>query len=424
MRRTVALDLTCLFLAPLSRTPRGIDRVELAYAEHFLRNSTAECVGVLPTPWGVRFYERDRAIRGIEIVKSLWREGVDASTDDILASTRAALCAPPEGVATIIGAARALSIFEKIKGFCQIIGGAGFSFGRSCRKHLPEKAIYLNVGQLTVFRSFFRWLSVRSDVPAVFMVHDAIPIEYPDHHVAAGVRLHHSIFRNVAEYATALIMPSEAAKESVLRHLRAYDQRDRPAHAELLPVPDAFLEPAEPDQNLRNQPYFVICGAIDAHKNHLTILRAWEILLERRGKDAPKLVIAGSCGVTSAPVFDFLRTSVSIQKHVVIASGLSTAGLRQLISASSGVLMPSIAEGFGLPIVEALAQGVPVIASDIPAHREAGSGGSVRYVDSMDEEKWVAAIEQFWLSPNPKLIYRPKTWSDYFGNIERFLSFI
>jgi len=423
MRRTVALDLTCLFLAPLSRTPRGIDRVELAYAEHFLRNSTTECVGVLPTPWGVRFYERDRAIRGIDIVKSLWRERVDASTDDILVAARAALCAPPGGAA-IVGATRAPSIFEKIEGFWQIIGGAGFSFGRSCRKRLPTNSIYLNVGQLTVFRSFFRWLSARSDVSAVFMVHDAIPIEYPDHHAAAGVRLHHSIFQNVAEFATALIMPSETAKESVLRHLRAYDRRDRPAHAELLPVPDAFLETAEPDQTLRNQPYFVVCGAIDAHKNHLTLLRAWEIILERNGNNAPKLVIAGSSGVTSAPVFEFLRTSVSIQKHVLIASGLSTAGLRQLVRASSGVLMPSIAEGFGLPIVEALAQAVPVIASDIPAHREAGSGGSVQYVESMDAEKWVAAIEQFWLNPNPNIVYSPKTWTDYFGNIERFLSSI
>jgi len=89
--------------------------------------------------------------------------------------------------------------------------------------------------------------------------------------------------------------------------------------------------------------------------------------------------------------------------------------------------MPSVAEGFGLPIVEALAQGTPVLASDIPAHREAGRGGDVTYIAPEDAEPWFSRIEAF--AKTPKLgvhqqppSYKPKTWNEYFQGIEAFLS--
>jgi len=77
---------------------------------------------------------------------------------------------------------------------------------------------------------------------------------------------------------------------------------------------------------------------------------------------------------------------------------------------------------FGLPIIEALAQGTPVIASDIPAHREAGAGGAVTYLPATDAAKWQSAIEGFEkVAPLGNQVY-PKQWMGYFSGIEMFLA--
>ena len=183
MEPTIALDLTCLFIAPLSPTPRGIDRVELAYARHFLNNWSGDCVAVLPTPWGVRFFDRTRVLRGIRVVENLWREKISIDEDQAYKNTISAIEGHTNSVATTANDPRP-SLLNKVAGFYRIITGAGFTFGAPCHRSLPRGSIYLNVGQLEILRSFFWWLRRRPDVISVFMLHDIIPIELPDHHLA------------------------------------------------------------------------------------------------------------------------------------------------------------------------------------------------------------------------------------------------
>ena len=89
--------------------------------------------------------------------------------------------------------------------------------------------------------------------------------------------------------------------------------------------------------------------------------------------------------------------------------------------------MPSFAEGFGLPVIEALAVGTPVIASDLPAHREI-AGDLAIYRDPTDGPGWLAAVSMFADGHGPAAemrrrvaAYQPATWSQYFLRIERFL---
>jgi glycosyltransferase involved in cell wall biosynthesis len=92
--------------------------------------------------------------------------------------------------------------------------------------------------------------------------------------------------------------------------------------------------------------------------------------------------------------------------------------------------MPSFAEGFGLPIIEALALRTPVIASDLATHREAG-GSYANYLSPMDGLGWLAAIrahatDDVTASHVRAFVrsYRPRTWSDYFQAVESFTSSI
>lgn len=76
------------------------------------------------------------------------------------------------------------------------------------------------------------------------------------------------------------------------------------------------------------------------------------------------------------------------------AGGLSTPGLRSLLAGARALLMPSFAEGFGLPVAEALAAGTPVVASEIEAFREVG-GGAIDYIDPFNGVGWLQAVRDY-----------------------------
>jgi len=159
----------------------------------------------------------------------------------------------------------------------------------------------------------------------------------------------------------------------------------------------------------------------------LLLLNVWRELVRRRGERAPKLVIVGSPGWGAEPVLRTLEQSRSLHGRVIFARGLSSPALCRLIAHARALLMPSFAEGFGLPVIEALSVGTPVIASDLPAHREI-AGELAIYRDPTDRAGWLAAICMFAdgdgrATEMRRLVaaYQPATWGQYFLRIERFL---
>ncbi len=78
-------------------------------------------------------------------------------------------------------------------------------------------------------------------------------------------------------------------------------------------------------------------------------------------------------------------------EDVVLAGYLSDEDLRSVVAGAEAVCMPSVYEGFGLPVVEALAAGRPVLASDIPAHREVAAGHAV-LLPADDVDAWAQAL--------------------------------
>jgi len=403
--------------------------VELAYARHFLHDWPGECYPVLPMPWGVRCYRRSQGIEFLRAVEDLWRETKLASEDPVYARTKAFLTGAPEAPHKALAGVKP-SLFEQAGGYFKLLSVTGISVGRSIARALPRGAIYLNVGQLEVFRPFLSWLHSRPDVRAVFMIHDLIPLEYPEHHLPIGIRMHERIVRNTAEFAQTLIVPSHAVSRSVRLELEKLGRGDIRTHVEHLAVAPEFLGPMAVDPELFGANYFVICGATDSYKNHILLLHVWKELVARKGSNSPKLVIAGGPGVTGGHVIEFIRDAPELAGHVYFASGLSTGSLRQIMLNAKALLTPSLAEGFGLPIVEALAQGTPVMASDIPAHREAGEGGDVTYLPPLDRLAWLKSIESASakrreLAARTSLNVRnyiPRTWEEYFEGICRFLA--
>ena len=145
----------------------------------------------------------------------------------------------------------------------------------------------------------------------------------------------------------------------------------------------------------------------------------------RRCREA--IALAEQHGWGAEPVLRTLRQSRLLHGQVIFARGLSSPALCRLVAHARALLMPSFAEGFGLPIIEALSVGTPVIASDLPAHREI-AGELAIYRDPTDAPGWLAAICMFADGNGVAAeisrrvaAYQPATWGQYFLRIERFL---
>ena len=227
----VGLDLTRLALAPVRRAPRGIDRVELAYARYFLNRWPGDCFPILPMPWGVRCYRRQQGIEFLEAVERLWRETSDVSQDHVYKRVLDFLDGDTDAGRRIFRAAKP-TLVEQSVGYLKLLATTGISFGRSAGQTLPRDAVYLNVGQLEVYRPFMSWLSRRPDITSILMIHDLIPLELPEHHLEIGIKLHERIVENTVEFAHGIIVPSEAVRGSVAKEFEKRHLRVASIHAE------------------------------------------------------------------------------------------------------------------------------------------------------------------------------------------------
>ena len=121
------------------------------------------------------------------------------------------------------------------------------------------------------------------------------------------------------------------------------------------------------------------------HKNFERLLRAWALISKA---ERPKLVITGSHGDDPlAP----LVAALDLDDDVELLGWVAEDDLADLYRGASVYVFPSLFEGFGLPVLEAMARGCPVIASDIPVLREVGGDAAV-YVDALDPTAIASAV--------------------------------
>lgn len=130
-------------------------------------------------------------------------------------------------------------------------------------------------------------------------------------------------------------------------------------------------------------PVILCVGTIEPRKNHLNLLAAMDIV--RRRHPEARLVVAGRIGWRASEIAHRLRFAVA-EEGVEFVVSPSDRELEALYERATVTVSPSFYEGFGLPVLESLARGIPVVASDIPAHREIAADAVV-YFDPSDIEE-------------------------------------
>jgi glycosyltransferase involved in cell wall biosynthesis len=144
---------------------------------------------------------------------------------------------------------------------------------------------------------------------------------------------------------------------------------------------------------------FVCIGTIEPRKNHLLLLNLWRRLASVG--PAPHLVLIGRRGWENENIIDMLERCTVLQGVVEERSVMADDEVRTLLLGARALLLPSFAEGYGLPLAEALALGVPAICSDIPALREVGAEVP-EFLDPLDGPAWRQAIVDYAHPDSPR----------------------
>ncbi|WP_125945566.1 glycosyltransferase family 1 protein [Sphingomonas sp. ABOLG] len=376
--RALLLDVTRLIACCWTgRLPTGIDRVCYAYLHHYAGRASA----VIQHRGFIRVLDRRHTDALFDLLRDR-RRGFQARIAAFAPRALAAGSAPPPG------------------------------------------ATYVNVGHTDFdLPSHTRWIG-RHGLRPVYLIHDLIPITHKQLCRPHAVRRHLGRVANALRHGAGIVVSSQAVAEDLLRFARECRLKAPP----LLVAPLAGAT-FETRRGLHGdaERYFLCVGTIEGRKNHVLLLEVWRRLRQRLGRAAPRLVIVGQWGRGAEQVRDMLARDPDLAEHVVRIDHCTDEELAGLMAGACAMLMPTLAEGYGLPMAEALGLRLPVIASDLPCFHEVGKGIPC-LLDPHDVEAWAAVIARFG-DDCPRYRrqimqvrrFRPTTWGDHFDRVDEWL---
>jgi glycosyltransferase involved in cell wall biosynthesis len=149
------------------------------------------------------------------------------------------------------------------------------------------------------------------------------------------------------------------------------------------PLPHTlYMTGAEPDVDPPSRPVLVCVGTVGRRKNQVAFIEAAEMLW-REGLDF-EVHVLGHMSSERSPLAALVPELQDLGRHLVVEPAVSDARIASVLSRARGLVFPSLHEGFGLPIVEALSHCVPVITSDHGSMSEIAQGQGSLLVDPED----------------------------------------
>jgi glycosyltransferase involved in cell wall biosynthesis len=432
------LDISRLLSRLHRRAPTGIDRVELAYARHYLDAAASRDVRfLLTTPINTALLARPLAGSLVRAAVARWSDPHKRAEDDpAFGLLREALQAPLRAERTH----RTINVSppsDELADARMMAMKAGAYVHGTVRgavtprgQRLPRgSGWYLHVSHINLHDPpRLAWCRA-AGLRRMFLVHDLIPISHPEYCRPDEDVRHRRRIETVARLADVVIFNSAFTKAAWRDYVEQHGLPQPRGAVVPLAVEDVFRAGPQGPRLEADVPYFVVVGTIEARKNLAFLLHVWKQWTQATGGPRARLVIVGRRGWESENVFDLLDRSAALAPSVIEVAELGDRALAALLRGARAALAPSLVEGFGLPIAEALALGVPVIASDIEAFREVG-GAFADYVDPIDGPGWLTAFEDYVQPGSPRheamrgaaLLYRPGTWAAHVQSVESILA--
>ena len=405
MKPALVYDLSRLVTRVLNPTPNGIDRVDILLARHFLTSARYDAAALRFGFGGPRLISPDLAQRTAAQAAAAWDEAAAtreaATAFDAVVGWLSAGTMPSAGKLL-----RPKRIVQFSPHQARRVAAAflrhALDRGAAPQTAIRKDAFYINSTHFPLeWSGHVRWLDRASSMRPVFFIHDLLPIEHPEWFWKGEPAKHARRLDLLARRGAAAIVTTANVEQGLRHALEQRGRYDLPIFRHALPSDPIFFDaPSQRRPELAEATYFITCGTIEPRKNLMLLLRVWKRLVVSLGARAPKLLVIGKRGWNNADIVETLESPM-LRDHVLEISGLSTQSYTTLLAHCCALLAPSFAEGFGLPVAEAKAAGVPIVASEIPAHREQ-SDGDINFLKPDADADWQAIIENATAERSPR----------------------
>lgn len=245
--------------------------------------------------------------------------------------------------------------------------------------------------KIDVFYSGDGYLSLRSKVPAVLVMHDLAYLHYPEHIQSASLRHYRKYVPRYLSKAASVIAVSHFVKNDIITQMGIDKEKIKVAYNAVrdnisLGVLDEM--PWRINEKIAGKPYFLYIGALQPRKNIARLIKAFELFSS--GKEGQyKLVIAGRLAWKTEEIAEAIMHSPD-----VIYTGMVSEPIKyKLISGAMAVTYISLFEGFGIPLLEAMKMGTPVITSSVTSMPEV-AGEAALLIDPTSVEDIAQAMSK------------------------------
>lgn len=245
----------------------------------------------------------------------------------------------------------------------------------------------------SIYHSTYYLMPYRLTIPIVFTTYDLIPIIYSKY-----FRLTHRIIYRIAHHlavkvSSHIIAISQSTKSDLIRLFGADTERisviPLAADASFQPQSRAAVETMCSHFGIPRD-YCLYVGTNKPHKNLLALLRAWKYLHDSKALEGRSLVIAGQWDARYPEAKEFALL-MGLKASVVFAGKVPENFLPTLYTGAELLIQPSLYEGFGLPIVEAMSCGTPVICSNSSSLTEV-AGDAALFFDPRNSRNMAAIL--------------------------------
>lgn len=262
-------------------------------------------------------------------------------------------------------------------------------------------------------------------------IHDLIIIYYSEYFLPVNHQEQIAWMKRLLSLNPRLIANSGETRKYIERFARENHRRAASITTAFIGVEPCFLSRKDSGITASDRNYFVVISTIEPRKNHLLLLNLWRELAQQKSiNPMPELYLIGKRGWENENVVDMVERCKPLQGLVHEAANLNDAELISLLRGSRALLYPSFCEGWGMPVVESLTVGIPVICSDIPELRESGQN-IPDYIHPIDGRRWQETILDYCRPDSPLRAaqleriqsFHPPTWEEHFLQVERELFF-
>jgi glycosyltransferase involved in cell wall biosynthesis len=244
----------------------------------------------------------------------------------------------------------------------RLLPGKALALLRRFGLQFPFRLLIKAKGDIAFFPNYVSLPTGR--IPSVISVHDLSFVDFPQFLQPANRSFLERFVPRSLKAAAHVFAISVATKQGIIEHYDLPENKITVTH-----IPVAAMPHNVPPSKLVTGSYILFMSTLEPRKNFMTLVHAY-CALPQTLKAEYSLVLAGSEGWAVSEAMREIKQLQSEGEHIIVTGYVDDTTRAALYEHASLFVMPSFNEGFGMPLLEAMSYGIPIVTSDIPVFRE------------------------------------------------------